>query len=70
MSRTLPTHRGLTVDERLQEFRYFDADGNIERISFNCIEGALLYAEYRGDIELTVIRRQTTISKNKGTDSK
>jgi hypothetical protein len=52
MDNQLPIWNGLTVDERLGEFRCFDEDGNLESCPFDSVEGALLYAAYKGTIRL------------------
>jgi hypothetical protein len=52
MENQLPIWEGLTVDERLREFRCFDEDGNLETCPFDSVEGAFLYAAYKGTIRL------------------
>ncbi len=48
----LPVWNGLTVDEQLGEFHYRDEDGRLQHLSFDTLEGALLYNAMKGTINL------------------
>ena len=43
---------GFTVDEEAREFRYVDDDGQPQALSFDTVEGAVLYSAMKGKILL------------------